>query len=121
MSLSPESRTPGKFQVGRMAQYSIMREEILDTAHTALILIDLQVRVVGRQLAPRGGAEVVRQSMHLADRVRGNGSLVAVVQSERPGALQQPPGNEVVEEVAPKAGDLLITKYTWGAFHETGL
>ena len=104
-----------------MAQYSIMREEILDTAHTALILIDLQVRVVGRQLAPRGGAEVVWQSMHLADRVRGNGSLVAVVQSERPGALQQPPGNEVVEEVAPKAGDLLITKYTWGAFHETGL
>jgi nicotinamidase-related amidase len=98
-----------------------MTDETLDTVHTALILVDLQVRIVGRQLAPRGGAEVVWQSMHLADGVRDKGGLVVVVQSERPGALHQPPGNELVGEIAPKADDLLITKHTWGAFHETGL
>ena len=39
----------------------IMADEKIDAPQTALVLIDLQVRIVGRQLAPRGGAEVVRQ------------------------------------------------------------
>ncbi|HEY7487985.1 MAG TPA: isochorismatase family protein [Streptosporangiaceae bacterium] len=98
-----------------------MTDESLDAAQTALLLIDLQVRIVGRQLAPRGGAEVVRQAMRLADTVRDKGGLVVVVQAERPGADPQPPGSELVDEIAPQPGDLLITKHTWGAFHETGL
>jgi nicotinamidase-related amidase len=104
-----------------MAKSLIMTDESLDAAQTALILIDLQVRIVGRQLAPRGGAEVIWQSMHLADRFRESGGLVVVVKSERPGVVPQPPGSQLVDEIAPQEGDLLITKHTWGAFHETGL
>ncbi len=98
-----------------------MKDEKVDAPRTALVLIDLQVRIVGRQLAPRGGAEVIRQSMRLAEAVRDNGGLVVAVRWERPEEGAQPPGNELVDEIAPRADDLLITKHTWGAFHETGL
>jgi nicotinamidase-related amidase len=104
-----------------MTESLIMKDETIDMSRTALVLIDLQVRVVGRELAPRGGAEVIRQSMRLADAVRDNGGLVVVVQAERPGEQPQPPGSELVGEIEPQADDLLITKHTWGAFHETGL
>jgi nicotinamidase-related amidase len=104
-----------------MAELSIMKDETVDTSRTALVLVDLQVRIVGRQLAPRGGAEVIRQSMRLADAVRDGGGLVVVVQTERPGADPQPPGSELVDEITPHDDDILITKHTWGAFHETGL
>lgn len=104
-----------------MAESLIMKDETVDTSRTALVLVDLQVRVVGRQLAPRGGAEVIRQSMRLAEAVRDNGGLVVVVQTERLGQDPQPPGSELVDEITPQADDLLITKHTWGAFHETGL
>ncbi len=36
---------------------------------TALVLIDLQVRIVGTQTEPRNGADVVRACMRLADAV----------------------------------------------------
>jgi nicotinamidase-related amidase len=98
-----------------------MQDETIDMSRTALVLVDLQVRAVGRQLAPRGGAEVIRQAMRLADAVRDNGGLVVVVQTEHPGEHPQPPGSELVGEIMPQPDDLLITKHTWGAFHETGL
>jgi nicotinamidase-related amidase len=98
-----------------------MMDEQIDTAQTALVLIDLQVRIVGQRLAPRGGAEVVRQAMRLADAFHDRGGLVVVVQAERPGEDPQSPGSEVVDEISPKPDDLLITKHTWGAFHQTGL
>jgi nicotinamidase-related amidase len=104
-----------------MAESLIMKDETVDLSRTALVLVDLQVRVVGRGLAPRGGAEVIRQSMRLAEAVRDHGGLVVVVQTERPGEKPQPPGSELVSEITPQADDLLITKHTWGAFHETGL
>jgi nicotinamidase-related amidase len=101
-------------------QNAIMKDEAVDASRTALVLVDLQVRTVGQQLAPYGGADVVRQSMRLADAVRNNGGLVVVVQMEQPG--QGPhPGSELVGEIAPRGDDLLITKNTWGAFHDTGL
>jgi nicotinamidase-related amidase len=95
--------------------------ESIDPRQTAFIAIDLQVRIVGLQTAPHTGANVVRQSMRLADAVRHQGGQVVIVQAERPDEDQQPPGSELVSEMAPQPGDLLITKHTWGAFHETGL
>jgi nicotinamidase-related amidase len=93
----------------------------LDPRQTALIVIDLQIRIVGLETAPRSGADVVRQSMRLADAFRDTGGQVVIVQVERPGEDHQPPGSELVDEMVPRDGDLLITKHTWGAFHETGL
>ncbi|MBO2451394.1 isochorismatase family protein [Actinomadura barringtoniae] len=93
----------------------------LDAPRTALVIIDLQVRIVGMEIGPHTGADVVRRSMRLADAFRETGGLVVIVQAERPGVPEQPPGSELVEEMAPRPGDLLITKQAWNAFHETGL
>jgi nicotinamidase-related amidase len=95
--------------------------EPIDPRRTALVVVDLQIRVVGLQTAPRTGADVVRQAMRLTDALRDKGGLVVIVQVERPDGDPQPPGSELVSEMRPRPGDLLITKHTWGAFHETGL
>lgn len=104
-----------------MTESLIMKDETVDMSRTALVLVDLQLRVVGRELAPRGGAAVIRQSMRLAEAVRDSGGLVVVVQTARPEEQPRPPGSELVDEITPQAEDLLITKRAWGAFHETGL
>jgi nicotinamidase-related amidase len=98
-----------------------MSLETIDPHQTAFVAIDLQVRIVGLGTAPRTGADVVRQCMRLAEAFRDRGGQVVIVQVERPGDEPQPPGSELVSEMAPRAGDLLVTKHTWGAFHETGL
>jgi nicotinamidase-related amidase len=98
-----------------------MSYEPIDPQQTALIIIDLQIRIVGLQTEPRTGADVVRQSMRLAGAFREKNGLIVIVQVEQPGEEHQPPGSELVSEMFPQPGDLLITKHTWGAFHETGL
>jgi nicotinamidase-related amidase len=98
-----------------------MSQLTLDPQRTALIAIDLQVRIVGLGTAPRSGADVVRQTMRLADGFRHSGAPVVIVQVERPDEDHQRAGSELVSEMAPRPGDLLITKHTWGAFHETAL
>ncbi|MEU5876770.1 isochorismatase family protein [Spirillospora sp. NPDC047279] len=93
----------------------------IDAPRTALLVIDLQVRIVGRETGPVTGAHVVREAMRLAEAFRGNGGLVVIVQAERPDVPEQPPGSELVDEMEPRPGDLLITKRAWDAFHGTGL
>ncbi|MEU6041102.1 cysteine hydrolase [Actinomadura sp. NPDC047616] len=93
----------------------------LAPAGTALLVMDLQVRVVGQETRPFTGADVVRQAMRLADGFRDAGGRVVIVKVERPGVATQPPGSELVGEMRPRPGDLLVTKRDTSAFHETGL
>jgi nicotinamidase-related amidase len=93
----------------------------LDLARTALVLIDLQERIVALATAPRTGSEVVRNARRLADAFRAVGAPVVLVQTERPGRQPQPPGSGLVPELVPQRADIVITKRTWGAFHDTNL
>ncbi|MFC5923223.1 isochorismatase family protein [Micromonospora vulcania] len=95
--------------------------DALDPARTAVVLIDLQRRLVDQPLAPHSGADVVARCVTLADAARAAGALVVVVRVERPGEDPQPTGSELVPEAAPRPGDLEIVKHTWGAFQDTGL
>ena len=52
---------------------------ILDPKVTALVLIDLQRGIVGRQVAPHAAADVVRNSVRLADALRAKGGLAVFV------------------------------------------
>ncbi|MFF0292788.1 isochorismatase family cysteine hydrolase [Kitasatospora sp. NPDC004614] len=82
----------------------------------ALMLIDLQTRIVDLEFKPRSGREVVATARTLADAYRTAGVPVVVVQVHRPGIPEQPPGSELVDGVLAE-GDLLFTKQAIGAFH----
>jgi nicotinamidase-related amidase len=111
----------------------------LDPKKTALVLIDLQQGVVGRPLAPHSATKVVQNAARLADKFRALGATVVLVnvafhpdgrdrldlpadapQQFNPASLP-PNWTELVPEIGPKPGDLLITKHQWGAFYGTGL
>jgi nicotinamidase-related amidase len=110
----------------------------LDPKTTAVVLIDLQKGIMGRELFPHTGEQVVKRAGELADRFRGAGGTVALVKVrwslDFKDALRQPvdqpftppPGgfpahfSELVDGLE-KSGDILITKRQWGAFYGTEL
>ncbi|MEV7022689.1 isochorismatase family protein [Kitasatospora sp. NPDC093558] len=92
----------------------------LDARSTALVLVDLMDRIVANPLAPRPGTEVVAASLELADSFRKAGAPVVAVRVERPNVAEQPPGSDLVAEVAAVA-DEVVVKRTIGAFQATGL
>ena len=110
----------------------------LDPAATALVLIDLQKGVLGRQLAPRSGDDVARIGRDLAARFRQAGAPVVLVNvsfaADGGDALRQPvdrppqfsPGSlppgwsDLVDGLAAPT-DLRVTKRQWGAFYGTDL
>ncbi|WP_329129344.1 isochorismatase family protein [Streptomyces sp. NBC_01476] len=92
----------------------------LDPARTALLLIDLMDRMVALPLAPHPGPDVLDAALGLAHTFRAAGAPVLAVRVRRPGVPVQPPGSDLVPEVAAVAG-LVVVKHTVGAFQDTGL
>jgi len=109
----------------------------LDRSKTALVVIDLQKGIAGRQTAPHDCATVVANAARLADAFRASKMpvfLVRFVASDadrlRPIADEQPwraggapPEDfaEFVPELEPREGDIVIGKKQWGAFYGTEL
>jgi nicotinamidase-related amidase len=115
----------------------------MDTLHidpntTALVLIDLQQGIVSRPGAPRPGVEVIRNAIRLAEKFRERGAVIALVRvsfsADRKDAVNTkvdapfqmsgplPPNwTEILPELGPREGDLVITKRQWGAFYGTDL
>ena len=105
---------------------------------TALVVIDLQKGVIGRELAPYTGVQVVNTVQELATRFRHAGAPVVLVtvgfskdlkdvlrpDVDMPTAM--PPGgypenfSELIDGLA-MPGDILITKRQWSAFYGTEL
>ncbi|MEU3369079.1 isochorismatase family protein [Streptomyces sp. NPDC006660] len=92
----------------------------LDPTRTALVLVDLMDRIAALPLAPRSGDQVVATAGELARKFRAAGATVVLVRVERPGAVTQPPGSDVVAGLVGE-GDLVVVKRTVGGFHQTGL
>ena len=109
----------------------------LDAKTTALVLIDLQRGITGREVAPHSAQEVLGNGARLAERFRALGATVVLVRvsfaadggdrlrqpvdAAMAGGAFQPGWDELVPEIGPRAGDLVITKHQWGAFYGTGL
>ncbi|MBE1576198.1 nicotinamidase-related amidase [Amycolatopsis roodepoortensis] len=93
----------------------------IDPATTALVLIDLQTRIVALETVPIEGTEVVANAVLLREAFSAAGSTIVHVRAHRPGVEEQPPGSELVAELTPRDGEHLITKNTIGAFYRTGL
>jgi nicotinamidase-related amidase len=110
----------------------------LDPRTTALVLIDLQQGIVGMDLAPRSGTDVVAAASALAVRFRAAGAPVVLVRvafaadfadaprqpvdqpMRRPDGGLSPGWSELVEGLA-QPGDIHVVKRNWGAFHGTDL
>ena len=93
-------------------------------AHPALIVIDLQKGIVGRALAHPVGP-VAANAAALADAFRARGWPVVLVNvaGGAPGRNElpkMPPPSEgwtdLIPELGAHAGDIRVTKRTWGAF-----
>ena len=110
----------------------------IDKTKTALVVIDLQKGIVGRQTAPYASEIVVKNAAEIAEACRKNNMPVFLVRvtpskdgkdSLRPVAdismnyNQTPPADwaDIVPELGPKENDFVITKHQWGAFYGTEL
>jgi nicotinamidase-related amidase len=107
-------------------------------ARTALVVIDLQRGIVAAPAAPRPASDVVAHAAALAVALRAAGGTVVLVhvtpsadgrdalhpQTDTPPRGSGPlPGDwaDIVPELGPESGDLVITKRQWGAFYGTDL
>ena len=106
----------------------------LDPKSTALVLIDLQNGILGRQLAPVSAEDLLERGKALAKRFRAAGAPVVLVnvkppldgperRVDEPSALSKvlPTGFADLAPGLAAPGDILITKSTWGAFFRTDL
>ncbi len=109
----------------------------LDPATTALVVIDLQRGIAGMPTVPHAAADVIARSVQLAGAFRAKGALVVLVRVdpgpsgelmpsgitdiERP-RISPPPGwTDIVPELGPQSGDVVVTKHQPGAFYATDL
>lgn len=109
----------------------------IDRTKTALVVIDLQKGIAGRQVAPYASDIVIKNAAMIADAFRKNGMPVFLVHvtpspdgkdALRPVAdaapwtrTSQPDWADIVPELGPKQNDFVITKHQWGAFYGTEL
>lgn len=109
----------------------------LDPRQTALVLIDLQGGILGRQTAPHSARDVLARSVRLAERFRSVGGLVVLVRvsfspdggdrltpptdDPPPPAATQPGWDEISPDLGRDPKDIVITKRQWGAFYGTQL
>jgi nicotinamidase-related amidase len=105
---------------------------------TALVVVDLQNGVRARPTAPHAAQDVIARTSALAGTFRAAGLPVVLVRFTvaedgsdatpgradlpRPAGATPPEGwDAVVADLAGHAGDIVVTKRTWGSFHGTDL
>ena len=114
-----------------------MPDLTLSPRTTALVVIDLQAGIVSRQVAPHASRDVVERSARVADALRSSGGRVVLVHvayaadeadrlrppvdSPMPGGPPPAGWSDLVPELGPREGDLVVTKHQWGAFYGTEL
>lgn len=97
---------------------------------TALVVVDLQKGITGLPTA-HPSADVVAHAATLADAFRAKGLPVVLVhvtggapgRTEGPARSGRPAADwaDIVPELGPHEGDIVVTKLTWGAFYGTDL
>lgn len=97
---------------------------------TALIVVDLQKGIAGLPTA-HPSADVIAHAATLADAFRAKDLPVVLVRvtGGAPGRTEDPARSgkpaadwaEIVPELGPQEGDIVVTKQQWGAFYGTDL
>jgi nicotinamidase-related amidase len=86
----------------------------------ALVVIDLQRRVVANTTEPRTAAQVVETAAELARAFRTRSLPVFFVRTQNLDR-EDLPGDELVPELGAEPSDIQILKHQFGAFHGTPL
>jgi nicotinamidase-related amidase len=123
--------------LSKRGHVTIMKNTFIDRSKTALVVIDLQKGIVGRQTAPHASDLVVKNAAALAEACRKIGMPVFLVRvafsldgknalhpvAATPMQLQNPPQDwtDIVPKMGPNPDDFVITKRQWGAFYRTEL
>ena len=111
---------------------------VIDRAKTAFVVIDLQKGITSMPTQPYAAKDVIQNASEIARAFRRNNMPVFLVRvSASPdgkdrltpvadmaggGTGRMPPDwSEIVAELGPEAGDIIITKKQWGAFYGTEL
>lgn len=109
----------------------------LSEARTALVIIDLQRGIAGREVAPHSGAQVVENAAKLVHGFRAANLPVVFVRvafsagdvdalrplvDNPPAMPPRPPDfSELMPQLDARPEDIHITKRNWGAFYGTDL
>lgn len=104
---------------------------------TALVVIDLQQGIIGAPAVPHAASDVLDRSVRLAEAFRARSLPVVLVRATMapdgadwaPGRTEasrhggpRPEGwDQIVGELGPRDGDIVVTKRNWGAFFGTDL
>jgi nicotinamidase-related amidase len=111
---------------------------VIDKAKTAFVVIDLQKGITSMPTQPHSAKDVIQNASKMAQAFRRNNMPVFLVRvASSPdgkdrlnpvsdmagrGTGQMPTDwSEIVPELGPEAGDIIITKKQWGAFYGTEL
>ena len=110
---------------------------MIDKTNTALVVIDLQKGIVAINTQPYPSSAVVANAAKIADAFRkhqmpvvlvrvtpspdGKDALHPVADTPMVAAPRPADWAEILPEVGPKPGDIVITKRQWGAFYGTDL
>lgn len=114
-----------------------MSDIVFDPKRTAVVVIDLQKGIVGRNGAPHNTVDVVKNVQRLLRAGRAAGMLPVLVhvggaadgsdrlapladQAMRAGSLP-PDWSELIPELERTPSDIVILKRQWGAFYGTDL
>ncbi len=98
----------------------------------ALVIVDMLKDFVDGELANERAQRIVRPLERLLEHARASGWVVVFSNdAHKPGdpelkvwgehAMEGSPGAEVIEEIAPREGEIVSPKRSYGAFDETGL
>ena len=107
----------------------------LSKSSTALVLIDLQKGITGRDTSPYRAADVVSNAVKLVSKFRENGMPIFFVHvdfrnavplkvesdSSISGGTPPPDWADFVDDLGVTRDDIIITKRQWGAFYGTDL
>ena len=113
----------------------------LEPSKTALVVIDLQRGIASMPAAPHPSNEVIARVAQIASALRAAGGTVVLVHvvrspdgkdglkpiTDAPGPVGKVPTSpppdwaDIVPELGPEAGDVVIAKRQWGAFYGTEL
>jgi nicotinamidase-related amidase len=119
-----------------MENIKLNKNEFINLEKSALVLIDLQNGIAGRELSPYASEEVIQNASKLVKAFSDKGAFIVLVRVStidgkdmvkpktdlKAAGMKYPEGwDNLVPEIADTKNAHIVTKRQWGAFYGTDL